>query len=96
MLPLLHNVPCHPVGRQPGQVASSNTHTIPVSASRASRHFAGQISSADSCSSCRRTSHVLYALNPAQQPIPAPWSLTFDLRERETEWTEANKVGPAL
>jgi hypothetical protein len=22
----------------------------------------------------------------------APWSLTFDLRERETEWTDANKV----
>ena len=22
----------------------------------------------------------------------APWALTFDIRERETEWTDANKV----
>jgi len=26
----------------------------------------------------------------------APWNLTFDLRERETEWTEANKVRHAI
>jgi hypothetical protein len=26
----------------------------------------------------------------------APWSLTFDLRERETEWTDANKVNTML
>jgi hypothetical protein len=24
--------------------------------------------------------------------LEAPWSLTFDLRERETDWTDANKV----
>lgn len=35
---------------------------------------------------------MLHAFNPAQQSIPAPWSLTFDLRERETDWTEENKV----
>lgn len=36
---------------------------------------------------------VLRAVDPnQQQTVPAPWSLTFDLRERETEWTEENKV----
>lgn len=33
----------------------------------------------------------VYAVDPLQS-VPAPWSLTFDLRERETEWTEENKV----
>ena len=35
---------------------------------------------------------MLRAFDAQQQPVPAPWSLTFDLRERETEWTEENKV----
>jgi hypothetical protein len=26
----------------------------------------------------------------------APWSLTFDLRERDTEWTDANKVSLSI
>jgi hypothetical protein len=31
----------------------------------------------------------------ASQPGPsAPWKLTFDLRERETLWSDANKVTP--
>lgn len=25
-------------------------------------------------------------------PVRAPWTLTFDLRERETTWTDENKV----
>lgn len=33
-----------------------------------------------------------YAFDQQQQSVPAPWSLTFDLRERETDWTEENKV----
>jgi len=33
-----------------------------------------------------------YAFDKQQQSVPAPWSLTFDLRERETDWTEENKV----
>ncbi|KAI8473756.1 MAG: hypothetical protein J3K34DRAFT_164915 [Monoraphidium minutum] len=28
----------------------------------------------------------------AAERVPAPWNLTFDLRERETEWTEANQA----
>lgn len=36
---------------------------------------------------------MLRAFDPKQQDtVPAPWSLTFDLRERETEWTEENKA----
>ena len=28
----------------------------------------------------------------APQPGDAPWSITFDLRERETLWTDENKA----
>ena len=30
--------------------------------------------------------------SPAPQQRPIPWNLTFDLRERETLWTDENKV----
>lgn len=29
---------------------------------------------------------------PENEPAAAPWAITFDLRERETIWTEENKV----
>lgn len=32
------------------------------------------------------------APSPSPQQRPIPWNLTFDLRERETLWTDENKV----
>jgi hypothetical protein len=40
---------------------------------------------------CRRCVSV-HAVGPLQSVPAAPWSITFDLKERETEWTEENKV----
>lgn len=39
--------------------------------------------------------HGVYAVSTGDREssrVTAPWNLTFDLRERETEWTEANQV----
>lgn len=45
------------------------------------------------CSSRRWTRRLTCCSSTEQQEQQgAPWALTFDLRERETEWTEANKV----
>ena len=37
-------------------------------------------------------SWCLHAVDHQEPEVSAPWSLTFDLRERETDWTEENKV----
>ncbi len=36
--------------------------------------------------------HTILWVQGAQARSRAPWAMTFDLRERDTEWTEENKV----
>ena len=77
--------PC--VGRVLANCPALHAVRLPTQPQTAPHHGLAQFWS----SVVRGRKHSTCMLASEREP---PWAMTFDLRERETEWTDENKVGP--